>query len=126
MHPTLHAAFVAEMRSAELAHSGGDLGGAFAHFERAHVLGQWYVGAHVRAHLGMLRIGWRRRDPREIIGQLLRIPGAIVGTAIGRVPRGNTGGSDVSAFQEMPIPPDLRNLLLLDERSSVHLVDDDA
>jgi hypothetical protein len=80
----------------------------------------------VRSHLGMLRIGWRRRDSREVVGQLLRIPGAIVGSALGRVPRGNTGGSDVSAFQEMPIPPDLRALLELDQRSSTHLVRDDA
>jgi hypothetical protein len=126
MHPQLHAAFTAEMRSAELALAGNDPGKAFAHLERAHVLGQWHVGAHVRARLGMLRIGWQRRDPREVLGQLLRIPGAIAGSALGRVPRGNTGGSRVSAFREMPIPPDLRELLQLDKRSSAHLTDDDA
>jgi len=65
----------------------------------------------------MLRIGWRRRDLREVIGQLLRIPGGLIGSALGRVPRGNTGGSNVSAFLEMPIPPDLSELLLLDRRS---------
>lgn len=125
MHPALHAAFTEAMRRAELACSGNDLAGAFAHFERAHVLGQWHVSPHLRSHLGMLRIGWRRRDPREVVGQLLRIPGAIVGSAIGRVPRGNTGGSDVSAFREMPIPPELRSLLELDRRSAAHLVDDE-
>lgn len=118
MHPTLQAAYAAEMRSAKLAFSRNDLGDAFAHLERAHVLGQWYVGPHLRAHLGMLRIGWRRRDLREILGQLMRIPGGVIGSAIGRVPRGNTGGSCVSAFREMPIPPDLRDLLQLDNRSS--------
>lgn len=117
MHPQLRAAFDAEMRQAEQALGEGDLGSAFSHYERAHVLGQWYAGTHGRSHLGMLRIGWRRRDLREILGQLLRIPGGMIGSAIGRVPRGNTGGANVSAFREMPVPPDLRTILVLDSRS---------
>lgn len=117
MHPTLAAAFDAEVDSAGRALASDNLTEAFAHLERAHVLGQWYVGSHLIAHLGMLRIGWRRRDVREIVGQLLRIPGGMVGSAIGRVPRGNTGGSRVSAFRPLPIPPDLKELLALDPRS---------
>ena len=108
MHPRLRLAFDTELQSARRALSADDLATAF---------GQWYVGAHTRAHLGMLRVGWRRRDAREILGQLLRIPGAMIGSALGRVPRGNTGGSNVSAFLEMPIAPDLKELLLLDKRS---------
>jgi hypothetical protein len=117
MHPTLAAAFEAEVEHARRALANDRLSEAFAHLERAHVLGQWYVRSHLTAHLGMLRIGWRRRDVREIIGQLLRIPGGVIGSAIGCVPRGNTGGSRVSAFQPMPIPPDLSELLRLDPRS---------
>src|SRR5262245_22862116 len=117
MHPQLKAAFDAELQSAKRALAQDNLETAFAHFERAHILGQWYVGAHSRAHVGMLRIGWRRRDMREIVGQLLRIPGAIIGSALGRVPRGNTGGSNVSAFREMPIAPDLKSILVLDRRT---------
>jgi hypothetical protein len=124
MHSTLQAAFAAEIRAAELAMTRDDLGAAFAHLERAHVLGQWHVVPHVRAHLGMLRIGWRRRDAREVLGQLLRIPGAVIGTAIGRVPRGNTGGANVSAFRVMPIPAELHAVLQSDHRSSRHLGDD--
>src|SRR5262245_29860235 len=117
MHPRLRAAYDPELHSAQRALTDNDLPTAFGHLERAHILGQWYVGAHTRAHLGMLRVGWRRRDAREIIGQLLRIPGAILGSALRRVPRGNTGGSNVSAFREIPIPPDLRSPLALDSRS---------
>ena len=117
MHPELRAAFDAEMQSANRALAARDPGAAFAHLERAHVLGQWYVGSHTRAHIGMLRAGWQRRDLREIVGQLLRIPGGMIGSALGRVPRGNTGGANVSAFREMAIPPDVRSLLLLDRRS---------
>ena len=117
MHPTLAAAFEAELQCAERALANDSLAEAFAHLERAHVLGQWYVRPHLIAHLGMLRIGLRRRDVREIVGQLMRIPGGMLGSAIGRVPRGNTGGSRVSAFQPLPIPPDLKELLVLDPRS---------
>jgi Protein of unknown function (DUF3703) len=117
MHPTLKAAFDAEVQSAEYALAKDSLEEAFAHLERAHVLGQWYVRSHLIAHLGMLRIGWRRRDLREILGQLVRIPGGMIGSAIGRVPRGNTGGANVSAFRQLPIPPDLRDLLMPDRRS---------
>jgi hypothetical protein len=117
MHSQLQAAYEAELKSARLALAGNDLKAAFEHFERAHVLGQWYVGSHVRAHLGMLRVGWRRRDLREIVGQLMRIPGGMIGSAVGRVPRGNTGGANVSAFSEMPIAPELKRLLALDSRS---------
>ena len=120
MHPTLRAAFDAEVQSAERALANDRLGEAFAHLERAHVLGQWYVGSHLVAHLGMLRIGWRRRDLREIFGQLIRIPGGMIGSVIGRVPRGNTGGANVSALRQMPIPPDLRDLLVLDRRSRLN------
>lgn len=117
MHPGLKAAFDAEMQSARQALARGELAQAFSHYERAHVLGQWYVGSHVRTHVGMLRIGWRRRDLREIGGQLIRILGGSIGSAIGRVPRGNTGGANVSALRTMPIPPDLLELLALDRRS---------
>jgi hypothetical protein len=117
MHPALSSAFNAEVQCAERALANDDLDEAFAHLERAHVLGQWYVRTHLIAHIGMLRIGWRRRDVREIVGQLMRIPGGMIGSAIGRVPRGNTGGSRVSAFQPLPIPPDLKELLVLDRRS---------
>lgn len=117
MHPALAAAFDAEVQNAARALASDHLVDAFAHLERAHVLGQWYVRPHLITHLGMLRIGWRRRDVREIVGQLIRIPAGIIGSALGRVPRGNTGGSRVSAFRQLPIPPDLRELLAHDSRS---------
>lgn len=67
--------------------------------------------AHVRSHLAMLRVGLARRDAREVIGQLLRIPAGALGSAAGLVPLGNTGGANVSAFRPMPIADDLARLL---------------
>jgi len=69
------------------------------------------VVPHVKSHLGMLRIGLRRRDTREIVGQLLRVPGAVIGSLLGHLPVGNTGGANVSPFRPMPIPEDLATVL---------------
>jgi hypothetical protein len=69
------------------------------------------AGAHVRTHLVMLAYAFRRRDPHEIVGQLMRVIVAGPGSWTGRYPVGNTGGADVSAFQPMPVPDDVRAIL---------------
>ncbi len=85
-----------------------DLATAFRHLERAHVLGQASTIEHTRVHLLMLKVGWKRKDWREVLGQLLRIVGASTKTPLGIYPAGNTGGADVSAFKPMPISSDLQ------------------
>jgi hypothetical protein len=84
---------------------------SFRHLERAHVLGQSSPREHVRAHLHMLVWAWRHRHAREVYGQLFRLLGAAALTAIGIVPTGNTGGSNVSPFRKMAIAPDLAALI---------------
>ena len=111
MSPKLRDAFESEIGTAEALRVEGDLDGAFHHLERAHILGQQYVATHVRTHLAMLRIGIARRDAREIVGQLVRIPAAAIGSALGVAPGGNTGGANVGFFARMEIPPDLKALL---------------
>jgi len=59
----------------------------------------------------MLAAAVRRRDARELAGQVFRVLVAAPGSLTGRYPVGNTGGADVSAFAPMPIPEDLRPLL---------------
>ena len=104
------AAFGAEMRAASAARAAGALDDAFAHYERAHIVAQRHPWRHARAHVGMLAVGFARRDAREILGQLLRIPAALTKSRLW-VPRGNTGGANVSAFAPMPIPADLAPLV---------------
>lgn len=84
---------------------------AFLHLERAHVLGQASTREHVRVHFHMLVWAWRHRQLRELSGQLFRLLGAAMLTAIGMVPTGNTGGSNVSPFRKMAIAPDLAILI---------------
>jgi hypothetical protein len=102
------AAVRAELDCATRLEDRGNAGGAFGHLERAHVLGQHLTETHVRVHREMLRWALRHRRPREAIGQLTRIAGAATKTALGWVPRGNTGGANVSPFRRMPIPDDLQ------------------
>ena len=104
-------AFEAEMSDAAKRRAAGDAKGAFAALERAHVLGQPDFVPHVRVHWQMLRAGWSVGDRREVVGQLMRIALVPVGHLVGRLPVGNTGGANVSAFRPMAIPPELEQLL---------------
>ena len=100
-----------EIAAAEAALARGDRDAAFAHLERAHVLGQSITVDHTRIHWLMLKAGWRRRDPREVWGQLIRIVGAATKTPFGIYPKGNTGGANIYFFKPMPIPADLEKIL---------------
>ena len=79
--------------------------------ERAHVLGQSSTFEHVRVHYHMFAWGVRNRNYSEILGQILRLIGAAVLTPLGLIPKGNTGGSNISPFKSMPIPSDLETKL---------------
>jgi hypothetical protein len=59
----------------------------------------------------MLVHAWLKRDPREVVGQLVRILVAAPGSWLGRAPLGNTGGSNVGILTQMPLPEDLRAIL---------------
>lgn len=107
MSPGLKEAFATEIQAALGALQRGDLDGAFRRLERGHILAQRHARAHVTVHWWMLRVGRRRRDPHEVLGQAARIVAALVFSRIW-VPIGNTGGANVSAFRPMPVPEDLR------------------
>jgi hypothetical protein len=104
-------AWSAERAAARSARTEGDVQREWNHLERAHILSQPMAAAHVRTHAAMLGAAVRRRDRREIVGQVLRLVVAGPGSLTGRYPVGNTGGADVSALRPMPIPDDLRALL---------------
>lgn len=97
----------AELLLARASMNHGDFADAFRHLERAHVLGQLSTCQHVRVHWRMLAWAWRRRMASEATGQIFRIIGAALLTAVGLVPEGNTGGADISAFRRRPVPSEL-------------------
>src|SRR4029453_7351028 len=107
---SLRDAVQRELDSAHRARIGGDSVRAFTHLDPAHILGQRLTSFHVRTHIAMLRLGWSRRDIREVAGQIARILAAALLPRIW-VPLGNTGGANVPATRPMPIPADLRAIL---------------
>ena len=110
----LREAWGKELDGARRARAEGESRAEWEHLERAHILSQPLAGPHLRTHAAMFAAAWRRRDARELAGQTVRLLLALPGTLSGRYPVGNTGGADVSAFQPMPIPDDLRPLLALE------------
>ena len=81
----------------------------FHHLERAHVLAQRETGRHVYVHWLMLLAGLRRRDYREVVGQVPRMLASVLFSWLW-VPPGNTGRARVGALKPMPIPEDVRHL----------------
>ncbi len=111
MKAELKAAYEAEMRKAAAAQRSGAFDQAFAHLERAHILGQRYLVPHLTTHWRMLNIARARRDQRETNGQIIRLLAVLLGYLTGWVPKGNTGGANVSAIKPMAPPADLAPLL---------------
>jgi Protein of unknown function (DUF3703) len=81
----------------------------FVHLERAHVLAQRMTVRHTYVHWLMLVAGVRRRDYREVLGQVPRMLASLLFSRLW-VPRGNTGRARLSALKSMPVPEDLRHL----------------
>lgn len=111
MKPIVRTAYRSAISEYAAAWQRGDLASAFAALERAHILSQRYLMAHVMTHLRMFRVGFARQDWREMFGQIIRLVSTVPGFLTGWVPRGNTGGADVSALKSMPLPADLEPVM---------------
>lgn len=111
MKATIKIAFDQEMSLARDAYNRDQLDDSFRFLERAHILGQRYFKTHLMTHWWMLKVGIRKTDWREIRGQFFRILAVLPGYLFGWVPKGNTGGANVSALKPMRIPDDLATLL---------------
>lgn len=84
---------------------------AWRHLERAHILGQPWPREHSHVHWIMLKLGFRIKDTREIIGQIPRLLIGGVKSFVGNIPIGNTGGANVPPLKPMEIPEDLQAIL---------------
>ncbi len=96
-----------EMTAFRTARAAGEIDIAWRHLERAHIVSQPHLGLHFASHWSMLGFAIEQRDWREGVGQIVRLALAPLGALTGRIPIGNTGRSNVSAFRPMPVPQDL-------------------
>ncbi len=85
----------------------GQLQTAWFHLERAHILGQAYPCQHSYVHWKMLLFGIHIKSAKEIIGQLPRLLVGGVKSFVGKIPVGNTGGSNVPPLRPMEIPTEI-------------------
>jgi hypothetical protein len=77
----------------------------------AHIVGQLDLTLHIQSHLAMLRLAWIEKLWSELFGQLLRLILAPLGHVFGKLPLGNTGRANVSAFKVMPISKDIQSII---------------
>lgn len=111
MNTRQRVAFDREIGLARDLVAAGDMHRAFLHLERAHVIGQTFVGAHAMAHWRMLVLEIRRKRVGAVLGQAARLALGVIGSAVGIVPIGNTGGTDISMFKRLPIAPELQAII---------------
>ena len=104
LHPLVHR----ELAASRTARRARDTIGAWRSLERAHVLSQPSAWLHTRVHLAMLALAFRARDSREIVGQVVRLTVAALGSWLGRYPIGNDGRARSPINQPMPIADELR------------------
>ncbi|MDC7994102.1 DUF3703 domain-containing protein [Altibacter sp. HG106] len=100
-----------ELRFYHLSLLNGNLSQAWHHLERSHIIGQSYPFEHTYSHWLMLKFGFRKKNVKEVLGQVVRL---LVGgwkSFIDHVPTGNTGGSDVPPLKKMELPQDLSLIL---------------
>ena len=102
--------FHKELDNYYLAISNGNLGEAWTHLERAHILGQRYPFAHTYVHWKMLLFGIKIKSKKEVLGQIPRLMVGGVKSFVGKVPIGNPGGANVPPLKSFPIDKDLQEL----------------
>lgn len=106
----LKQAYNKELKQYKLCLENKQFGKAWFHLERSHIIGQSYPIEHTYSHWLMLKFGFRQKDTKEVLGQIIRL---IVGgwkSFINHVPLGNTGGANVPPLKRMPIPSDIEKL----------------
>ncbi|QHE89169.1 DUF3703 domain-containing protein [Hydrogenophaga sp. BPS33] len=93
------------------AKSAGSTSQAWLYLEAAHIVGQLHLRPHLQTHAHMLGLSLRTRDWPEAAGQMFRLALVPLGHLSGRLPLGNPGRSIVSAFEPMPVRPELADLI---------------
>lgn len=108
---TRYEAFEIEWALAEKALQARDWGLAEHHYSRAHILGQPRIRLHLRAHAALFGLYVGQHRWGDAWGQAIRYVLVVPGTWLNRLPVGNSGLSNVSAFKPMHVPSDLAEII---------------
>lgn len=104
---SLRPYFKAELKAADFSLGNNDLGQAWRHLEKAHVIGQAYPLDHSFVHWKMLQFGFRIKSVKEISGQIPRLLVGGVKSFVGKIPVGNTGGANIPPLKPLPIEQEI-------------------
>lgn len=107
MPKELKTAFFQELKESDNLFNQNDFQKAWNKLERAHIIGQPWPLEHTFSHYKMLIFAFKIKNIKEIIGQLPRLFIGGIKSFIGKIPTGNTGGSNVHPLRKMPIPDDI-------------------
>ncbi len=102
--------FFLELKKYVVCYNKKDFATAWNHLERAHVIGQKYPYQHSLVHYKMLLFGFKIKNIKEIFGQITRLLFGGVKSFVGKIPVGNTGGSNVHPLKPMPISVELQEI----------------
>ncbi len=107
MPKELKTAFFQELKESDNLFNQNDFQKAWNKLERAHIISQPWALEHTFSHYKMLIFAFKIKNIKEIIGQLPRLFIGGIKSFIGKIPTGNTGGSNVHPLKKMPIPDDI-------------------
>lgn len=107
----LRSHYANELKRYAECYQANELQRAWRHLERAHIIAQPWAVEHTEVHWAMLVFGFRIKNFHEIIGQIPRLVVGGVKSFVGKVPVGNTGGSNVPPLKRMEIPGDLKAMM---------------
>lgn len=99
-----------ELEQHEAEYLKGNLQTAWAHLERAHIIGQKYPYAHTLVHWKMLKFGLRIKNGKEVVGQIPRLIFGGVKSFVGKIPVGNPGGANVPPLKPFPIEKEVQEI----------------
>jgi len=110
MPKNLKPYYEAEIDKYQMEYGKNELGAAWKHLERAHIIGQRYPLAHSYIHWKMLQFGFRIKNSKEILGQIPRLIFGGVKSFVGKVPVGNPGGASVPPLKSFPIEKEIQDI----------------
>lgn len=113
-----NSALFAELVRRFRASDGASLSDRWMLLEAAHIVGQPVLRTHWRSHRLMLGLACSERDWAEATGQIFRLALVPLGHLMRRLPAGNTGRSNVSAFQPMPVDERIAAVIMSARASS--------